>query len=165
MNRFIILLKVLPKDHVNRFMTTKFQKKKLNKNQSVKKILNWTKLEIQKVTYCPLFLCHIGIGTVGFFAEGKKREENSKDPLRKDRNQPQSQFVGNARFGEASALKNGLSLILNQKGKNQSKINCHSPLFVVLSCKAYPILIHYINDSTVVEIRKTFVSVRIRYNN
>lgn len=117
------------------------------------------------MTYCPLFLCHLGIGTVGFFAEGKKREENRKDPPRKDRNQPQSQFVGDARFEEASALKNGLSLILNQMGKNQSKINCHSPLFVVLSCKAYPILIHYINDSTVVEIRKTFVSVRIRYNN
>ena len=44
-----------------------------------------------------------------FFAEGKKREENRKDPPRKDRNQPQSQFVGDARFGEASALKNGLS--------------------------------------------------------
>ena len=117
------------------------------------------------MTYCPLFLCQLGIGIIGFFAEGKKREENRKDPLRKDRNQPQSQFVSDARFGEGSALKNGLSLILNQMGKNQSKINCHSPLFVVLSCKAYPILIHYINDSTVVEIRKTFVSTRIRYNN
>ena len=66
-------------------------------------------MEIQKVTYCPLFLCQLGIATVDFFAEGKKREENRKDPPRKDRNQPQSQFVGDARFGEASALKNGLS--------------------------------------------------------
>ena len=82
------------------------------------------------MTYCPLFLCQLGIGTIGFFG--------------------QSQFVGDARFGEASALKKWSILILKQKGKNQSKINCHSPLFVVLSCKAYPILIHYINDSTVV---------------
>ena len=100
------------------------------------------------IVHC--FSVILGLGPLVFFAEGKKREENRKDPPRKDRNQPQSQFVGDARFGEASELKNGLSLILNQMGKNQSKINCHSPLFVVLSCKAYPILIHYINDSTVV---------------
>ena len=61
------------------------------------------------MTYCPLFLCQLGIGTTGFFAEGKEREENRKDPLRKDKNQPQSQFVSDTSFGEASALKNGLS--------------------------------------------------------
>ena len=74
------------------------------------------------MTYCPLFLCQLGIRIIGFFAEGKKREENRKDPLRKDRNQPQSQFVSDARFGEGSALKNGLSLILTKWGKIRAKL-------------------------------------------
>ena len=32
------------------------------------------------MTYCPLFLCQLGIGTVGFFAEGNKGEEIEKIP-------------------------------------------------------------------------------------
>ena len=59
------------------------------------------------IVHC--FSVNLGLGPLVFLQRARKGKKNRKDPLRKDKNQPQSQFVSDARFGEASALKNGLS--------------------------------------------------------